>query len=237
MSRPWPVPGTPHAMKQRWHDLLFAHWPVPVSTLRRLVPAELPIDACEGSAWVAVTPFRMSDVRLRGFPAIPGVSRFPELNVRTYVTLDEKAGVYFFSLDAGNPLAVAVARRFFHLPYHWSRMRLESAADGVAYRSERRLTSGGAAFEAHYAPDGPVFSSVPGTREHWLTERYCLYTAARGEVHRVEIDHEPWPLQPARAEILRNTMAAAAGIPLSGEPLLHFAKHLAVDVWTPERVR
>jgi uncharacterized protein len=237
MTRPWPAPAKPPVMRQRWHDLLFAHWRVPLTSLRPLVPAELPLDTRAGSAWVAVTPFRMTGVWLAGFPALPGVSRFPELNVRTYVTLDDKPGVYFFSLDAGNALAVAGARGFFRLPYHWSRMSAEPGADGIAYRSERRGKTGVASFEARYAPDGPVFSSIPGTLEHWLTERYCLYTAARGKVHRVEIDHEPWPLQPARAEITRNTMAAAAGLLLTGDPLLHFARDLEVGVWMPDRVR
>jgi uncharacterized protein YqjF (DUF2071 family) len=109
--RPWPLPSGPWIMAQTWHDLLFAHWSVRSETLRRLVPSELALDTFDGSCWVAVAPFHMSGIRLRGLPALPGLSRFPELNVRTYVTLGGKPGVYFFSLDAGSLPAVWAARR------------------------------------------------------------------------------------------------------------------------------
>jgi uncharacterized protein YqjF (DUF2071 family) len=223
-------------MFQRWHDLLFAHWRTPVEALRPLVPAALPLDLFEGEAWIAVTPFWMSGVRLRGLPPFPGVSRFPELNVRTYVTLDEKPGVYFFSLDAANPLAVAAARQFFRLPYHRARMAAEPFGDGIAYRSERD-GSPAAVFEGWYAPASSSFQAIPGTLEYFLTERYCLYTVGGdGEVQRVEIDHDPWPLQPARADFRRNSMTSAAGVAIDGDPLLHFAKQLDVHVWAPRRV-
>ena len=226
----------PWLMFQRWHDLLFAHWKVPAGALRPLVPRQLPLDLFEGEAWIAVTPFRMSRVRLRGLPPLPGVSRFPELNVRTYVTLGGKPGVYFFSLDADNPLAVAAARRFFRLPYHRARMSAEPFGEGISYRCERERPAP-AVFEGWFSPASPVVRSQPGTLEHFLTERYCLYTVSDDRVvHRVEIDHDPWPLQRAHADIRRNTMAQAAGLSLSGEPLLHFARRLDVRVWAPYRL-
>ncbi len=134
--RPWPLPAGPWVMAQTWHDLLFAHWPVPIATLRPHIPTCLAIDTFEGQAWLAVVPFRMSGVRLRGTPA-PWLSAFPELNVRTYVAADGKPGVWFFSLDAGNPLAVAIARAWFHLPYFRARMSCEERNDWIEYKSER----------------------------------------------------------------------------------------------------
>jgi uncharacterized protein YqjF (DUF2071 family) len=120
--RPWPLPTKPSLMKQSWHDLLFAHWPVPFQTIRNMVPSPLDIDLYEGSAWVGVVPFHMSNIQLRGLPApaIPFTSKFPEINVRTYVTYGNKPGVYFFSLDATNLLAVKAARLSFKLPYFFS---------------------------------------------------------------------------------------------------------------------
>lgn len=235
--RPWPPPTGSWVMFQRWHDLLFAHWRVPANTLRPLVPDALPLDLFDGEAWLAVAPFRMSGVRLRGLPPVPGASRFPELNVRTYVRVGEKPGVYFFSLDATNPLAVAAARTGFRLPYHRSRMTCEPFGSGISYLCERGPHGREAAFEAWYEPHGAPYTAVPGTLEHFLVERYCLYTSAGARVWRVEIDHAPWPLQRARAEVRRNTMAAAAGVFLSGDPLLHFARRLDVRVWMPARVR
>jgi len=237
--RPWPLPGGPWVMAQTWHDLLFAHWPVPAATLRAHIPAQLEIDTFEGQAWLGVVPFRMSGVRMRGTPALPWISKFPELNVRTYVTVGGKPGVWFFSLDAGNPLAVAIARAWFHLPYFRARMFCEERNGWIHYHSER--THHGApsgSLEARYRPVGELFLAKPGALEYFLTERYCLYTVgARGRVIRGEIHHLPWPLQLAEASFTRNTMAEASGFTFPAQiPLLHFAKRQDVVVWQPQRI-
>jgi len=223
-------------MAQTWHDLLFAHWPIESSVLRKLVPQDLALDTFDGQCWIAVTPFHMSGIRLRGLPALPGLSRFPELNVRTYVTLDAKPGVYFFSLDAANAPAVWGARTFYHLPYFVSNMSVETREQWVRYLCRRKGSN--AEFHGRYRPIGAVQLRQEGTLESWLTERYCLYSIARGQVCRADIHHEQWPLQDAEAEIEINTMAASAGIALLGRPsLLHFARKLEVLVWPPHRVR
>ena len=229
--RPWPLPRGPWIMAQTWHDLLFAHWPLQPQVLRPLVPAQLALDAYEGQCWLAVTPFRMSNIHPRGLPAIPGFSRLPELNVRTYVKFEDKPGVYFFSLDAGSLSAVFAARSFYRLPYFYARMKVEVAADQVRYHSLRRVPAN-AEFRGRYHPAAPVQLRPRGSLEHWLTERYCLYTTTRRSVFRAEIHHLPWPLQDAEAEIEINTMAAAAGITLPDvPPLLHFSRQLEVLVW------
>ena len=233
--RPWPAPRRPWALRQVWHDLLFAHWPVQGAVLRPLIPAGLTLQEFAGSAWVAVTPFWMSDIAFRGFPALPGVSRFDELNVRTYVTCQNRPGVWFFSLDAGNRLAVLVARRLYGLPYIPARMWHRAEGDALRYHAQR---ADGAGFDASYGPIGPPALSVPGSLEHWLTERYCLYAAGRdGTLYRAEIHHAPWGLQPAQAGIRRNQLPQASGIHLEGEPaLLHFSRRLEVLVWPRERL-
>lgn len=232
--RPWPLPVRPWIGEQVWNDLAFLHWPVSPAVLRPLVPEPLAIDTFEGRAWVAVTPFRMSGVTLRGWPALPGISTFPELNVRTYVRLGDRPGVWFWSLDAGSALAVWTARLAYHLPYVRARMRVRREGSRIAYASER---PSGARFEAAYEPTGATFRSASGSLEHWLTERYCLYArSAEGALYRAEIHHAPWPLQPARAEIRRNDLLAANRLPVTGEPaLVHFAGRLEVVVWLPVR--
>ena len=223
-------------MAQSWHDLLFAHWPVAATAMRALVPDELELDLFDGQCWVGVVPFWMSGVRARGTPAAPRASRFAELNVRTYVTRGGKPGVYFFSLDAASRLAVVAARAFYHLPYFFADMKAEADGEAIVYRSARRSQS--AEFRGHYGPTGPVVFREPGPLEHWLTERYCLYTVDRNRVWRGEIHHAPWPLQDASAEIEVNTMAHAAGIELPNtKPLLHFAKRLDVLIWPLKKVQ
>ena len=222
-------------MAQTWHDLLFAHWPVPTELMRPLVPQQLALDTFDGQCWVAVTPFHMSGVRVRGLPALPGLSRFPELNVRTYVLFDEKPGVFFFSLDAANLPAVWAARAFYRLPYFHAKMRADITNDSFSYSSRR--CQGEAEFRSRYRPVREVQLRKKGTLENWLTERYCLYTTANGHVYRSEIHHEQWPMQDAEAEIEINTMAAVAGIMLpNASPLLHFSRRLEVLIWPLCRV-
>jgi uncharacterized protein YqjF (DUF2071 family) len=225
-------------MKQEWHDLLFAHWAVPVDILRPLIPLALEIDTFGGKAWLGVVPFRISGVRMRGTPAVPGLSRFPELNVRTYVVRDGKPGVWFFSLDATNALAVWGARTFFHLPYFVAAMSCAEDAAWIRYESHRKDRRGSvASLRARYRAIGKTFHAEPGSVEHFLAERYCLYTAeGRGRIVRCEIHHPPWPLQLAEAELQENTMAAAAGITFADQKpeLLHFSRHQEVVVWAPQ---
>lgn len=234
--RPWPLPSGAWAMTQTWHDLLFAHWRVPAERLRAHVPAGLSIETFDGSAWIGVVPFRMSGIRLRGLPPVPGTSAFPELNVRTYVRHGDKSGVWFFSLDATNALAVAVARRWFRLPYFRARMECRNDAERVVYAHERTHAGAPPAeLVAQYGPTAPVELAQRGTLEHWLTERYCLYAAgAGGRIVRGDIHHLPWPLQRAEAQFERCTTAAQVGIEsLEGAPHLLFARRLEVLIWAP----
>jgi uncharacterized protein YqjF (DUF2071 family) len=232
--RPWPLPDGPWLMTQSWHDLLFAHWPVDARSLQAALPPGLPLDTFDGQAWLGIVAFHMTNVAPRGVPSIPFVSAFPELNVRTYVTLHGKPGVYFFSLDAGSALAVTAARTLFHLPYYAAAMSVEEVHGEIRYHSARRTRMPGVAeFTARYRPIGPVQTPRPGTLEHFLTERYCLYLVDDSfTAKRLDIHHPPWPLQTAEAGIATNTMAEAAGIRLpSTAPLLHFAKRQDTVAW------
>jgi uncharacterized protein YqjF (DUF2071 family) len=222
-------------MGQTWTDLLFAHWSVAPTLLAGAVPAELALDTRDGRGWIGVTPFRVRHLRPRLTLPAPVFSTFPEINVRTYVVVGGKPGIYFFSLDAGSALAVAAARRLYRLPYFRARMSIRS--DGATTRFVSRRTApeapSPAAFIAGYAAVGDAFEPVAGTLEHWLTERYCLYTLdGQRRVQRAEIHHPPWRLQHARADIEANTMAAEVGLALEGEPLLHYARRQDVVFWT-----
>lgn len=220
-------------MEQTWNDLLFAHWPVDPEVMRSLVPFALALDTFNGQCWIAVTPFHMSGIRARWLPRLPGLSAFPELNVRTYVNYGGKPGVYFLSLDAGSRIAAWTARATYHLPYFHAHMSSVNQQGWIHYHSVRDST---AEFKAKFRPMAPVQLRNPGTIEHWLTERYCLYTVHRETVYRAEIHHEPWPLQDAEGEFSVNSMAASAGIQLPGiQPLLHFAKRLEVLIWPLKR--
>ena len=225
-------------MRMTWHDLLFAHWPVEPESINRLLPG-IECDTFEGSAWVGVVPFRMSNVAPRFVPSIPGLSAFPELNVRTYVCLDGKPGVWFFSLDSPNQIANRIARRFFHLPYMDASISLSSQNGTIAYTSNRyHRNEPEANLEIIYEPSGDTFRAEPGSLEYWLTARYCLYTADKnGKTLRGEIDHPPWKLIPATAEIRSNTMLDWLKIkPIQSAPHLLMAKDISVQAWLNQEV-
>ena len=229
-------------MVQKWHDLLFAHWTVPVEKLRSLVPRELELDLRDGKAYVAVAPFWMSGIRGRGMPPLPGVHTFPELNVRTYVTYQGIPGVYFFSLDAASRAAVKGARWFYGLPYFFANMSVQNSS--VQNKSERFECASSrvghpqpAELRTSYWPVSEPRVRESKSLEAFLTERYCLYTVDTTQVFRAYIHHLPWQLQDAEAEFQVNTMARAAGLELPDEkPLLHFSKLLEVLIWWPQRV-
>jgi len=237
-TRPWPAPRWPWVLSMTWRHLLFLHWPVPSDILAGHVPGPLELDTFHGQAWLGLTSFLMTAVRPRLAPPLPGLSRFEELNLRTYVTVGGRPGVWFFSLDAAHPIAVRTARVLLGLPYRDARMSLKTDSGRVAFRSERTERRWPpASLEVEYGPTGPVAPSRPGSLEHWLTERYCLYTVLGGGVWRLEIDHAPWPLQPAAARIQSNTVAAPLGIALAaGQELAHYSRELRVRAWLPGRV-
>jgi uncharacterized protein len=225
--RPWPLPSEPWVMGQTWDDLLFAHWRVDAPAVRDLVPDGLAIDEYDGSAWLGVTPFELNGLRARGMYALPFVSSFRELNVRTYVTQDGKSGIWFLSLDASSQVAVEVARRVYKLPYFPARITLERRGGRIVYecvRNERK------AFSASYRGVGAPAPPQAGSLEQFLAERYCLYAQERGRLYRAEIHHRPWPLQSAEAEIDLNTMPPDE-IALAGDPVLHFSARQDVVIW------
>ncbi len=243
-DRTWPLPSRPWVMKMNWRDLLFLHYRVDADQLRALIPEPLEIDTYDGSAWLGIVPFRMTGVAPRWVPSIPGFSSFPELNVRTYVTVDGKPGVWFFSLDATNPLAVRVARRWFHLNYLDAQIKFRDCCQSCTgtwfcYHSQRtHQGEPGAELKCEYRPIGEPFRAGVGSLEEFLTARYCMYSAdGQGLVYRGEIDHEPWELREAQAIVTTNTMADGLGLKLPAEPdTLHFARNTKALAWLAQPI-
>jgi uncharacterized protein len=224
-------------MRQEWHDLLFAHWLLAPEVVRPLVPAQFKLDLWNGGAYVGVVPFVIRNLRPRGVPPLPVLSHFAEINVRTYVSYQGIPGVWFFSLDAANLSAVLAARFAYALPYYHAKFQIEARHNVVAYRSRRLQRPKPAEFAGEYQPCSAElpWRAPSESLERFITERYCLYAISGGHIYRTHVHHLPWPLQPATADIITNTMALPLGIELQAAPLLHFAKFLDVLVWWPER--
>ena len=237
------TPDRPWRLRQRWTHVLFTHWPVRPALVQSRLPAGLTVDTFDGWAWLGVVPFVMDRIRVRTFGqhslSIPGVTAFPELNLRTYVRAPNGAtGVYFFSLDAASLLGVLGARLAFGLPYFWARMEsrteLNTGAGLITYRSQR-LLGGEVNFSARYRSLG--LPSPDDDLCRFLTERYALFVRRFGAVQVGHIQHGPWNLQQAEAEIFHDDLPASFGLPAPDRPrLLHFGPEVHMQAWTLRRV-
>jgi uncharacterized protein YqjF (DUF2071 family) len=228
----WPI------MHQTWGKLLFMHWRVEERLLRPLIPGSLTIDTFDGDAWIGIIPFTMWGIRASFLPPIPGTRAFHELNVRTYVHLDGVPGVWFFSLDAANRLAVWGARKFYYLPYFNAEMSLQQAGNTIHYASTRQDSHGApATLETSWAIGVPLPPAARDSLDFFLTGRYCLYSEHGGQLYRARIHHAPWPLQDATLTSFNSTMIESHGLPMpKGEPLLHYSEEINVDIWPLRKV-
>ncbi len=220
-------------MRQYWGKLLFMHWPLDAELIRPLIPSLLSIDTFDGKAWIGVVPFTMWGTRGSFLLPIPGTSAFHELNVRTYVHCKGVPGVWFFSLDAANKLAVWGARTFYHLPYFNAEMSLRQQGNSIKYHSQRNDARGAPAqLDAAWTIGEPLARTRPGSLGFFLTERYCLYSFHRERLYRSRIFHQPWPLLSASLDGYQSTMVEALGIDEpKGEPVLHYAESISVNIW------
>jgi uncharacterized protein YqjF (DUF2071 family) len=226
-------------MYQTWDKLLFLHWPVATERLRTLIAPQLSLDTFEGQAWVSMTPFTMRGIRPIFLPPLPLVSQSHELNVRTYVLFNNVPGVWFFSLDASNRLAVLGARAAFGLPYFLARMRVREEHPGIRFTSIRTHPWAPAAqFEGTWSRGEPLPSPPPDSLDFFLVERYCLYTVHWRRLYRVRIFHRPWPLCRGEQLSFTSTMLESHGLPTPSEaPRLHAqSEPLRVGIWLPERL-
>jgi hypothetical protein len=232
-------------MTQRWNDLLLAHWPVSAPKMEALLPQWLEPDTFQATAWLGAVPFWLDRIKIRGVPTIPGMRSFPDLNLRTYVRDRDTGtpGIFFFSVDSSNALAVAAARVVYRLPYHLAEMRLEPRSEReFAFYSRRRFQRENVIFKVRYRGLGPSRKTAEiqaGTLEYFVTERPYLFSTNRaGQPIRANLHHVPWPLEEAEAEIERNDLAASIGLELPNmEPVLHYSRRLAVYIWPAELVR
>ena len=232
--------GTP-LLHQVWDELLFVHWPVPAALLQPLLPPRLQIDTHDGLAWVGIVPFQMSKVRTRLSPPVPGTDNFLELNVRTYVHLDGVPGVWFFSLDATNALAVWVARTFFRLPYLRATMRLERPSPQLRQFMAQRTHAGvpSAHFRATWTLGTPLPPAEPGSLAFFLTERYALYASnkAQTKLYRGRVAHAPWPLRTAQVLHLDSSLLESHDLPTPTEaPVVMAGGRVEVELWPMQRV-
>lgn len=218
-------------MGQSWTNLLFAHWPVSLPRLRQLVPHPLQVQLWDGKPWVGVTPFCLEALRPYRLPPPPVGSRFPEVNVRTYVEHNGFGGIYFLSLDAASLGAVLAARLGYRLPYFYSIASLEPTSDGWWAWANRRRPSG-EELRVRYRPVGESFEAPDDPFTRWAAERYRLFNVSRGgTVRHAEIHHRPWQLHDAEAKIETNSMGRPFDLDLEGDPILHFAAPQDVLIW------
>lgn len=260
--RPYPLPSAPWVMRETWSKVMFAHWPIPSRLIKPLLPPHLELDTFAGDAYISVLAFRMSGVRLRFLPPIPGANEMLQINIRTYVKHNGKPGIYFLAVDSSHLPTVLLTRLTLGLPYHHADISIKKRF--VGYKStveciSKRLDTAesrlqlhlketerhvgemnrtGGALEVSYSPSLDAWHAQSGSLEHWLTERYGLYNFHAGKLLRVDIHHHPWPLQAAEAEFRRQSLLTPLqnqlGFDLPVTPLhVYYAERIDALIWLP----
>ncbi len=219
-------------MKQTWLDTLFIHYPVKADELAKLVPKHLPIDTFEKMAWISIVPYLTTSVRMRGLPPIPGMNRFPGFNVRTYVHLNGKPGVYFFNLAAANWFTAKMAKRFFKLPYIYLNMNFQRNGNYIQFESDP-YRKNDEKLKWIYRPISEPRLAQKGSLEEWLVERYCLYTInQKGEPFRSDIIHHSWLIHDAEVESQHRSILPEFNIfPSNENAIFHYSKRAEVNIW------
>lgn len=231
-------PDQPVVMRQTWRELTFLHWKVDPAALRSLVPAELDLDLWNEDCYIGLVPFTMEGVRPVGVPRFRPLTDFHETNVRTYVRYKGgNPGVWFFSLEAANQLAVSVARTWFGLPYHFASMSLQWAGDRIEYRSNRLQAAPPARCRVVARPHGAISFARPGTLEFFVAERYLLYCQRGGKLFSGRVLHVPYPLRQAEALHIDQSLLDVLGIRGRGEPdNVLYSPGVSVELFQPIRV-
>ncbi|WP_220504015.1 YqjF family protein [Microbispora sp. H13382] len=225
-------------MYHHWSDITFIHWRYPPGIVQAFLPDGLTVDTYEGSAYVGLTPFLMRGVRAPGLPPLPGLSRFPETNVRTYARdARGRGGLWFLSLDAGNLPAVLGARAAYGLPYYWSDMSVTGAGERRRYRCGRRWPGpSGARCDVDVDLGAALGEAERDGLADFLVERYRLFTVVAGRLVTAEVEHPRWPLHRAHVSGLEQGLLEAAGLPAPDhDPLVHASPGVPVRVgmWRP----
>ena len=224
-------------MYHEWNWISFLHWRYPPAAVTPLLPPGLELETLDGSAWIGLTPFRMERLRLPGLPAVPWVSRFPEINVRTYVRDGRgRSGIWFLSLDAARLPAVIVARAGYGLPYYWSDMAVRRNGPRIGYRCRRLAPRSGARCAVDVLFGAPLSESERDERAHFLTARFRLFTRIAGRLVAAEAEHRDWPLHHAEVHRVDQNLLQAAGLPApTGDPVVHASPGVAVRIgmWHP----
>lgn len=225
--RPWPLPKGTWKYYQEWNRLLFLHFEVPFEILRDLVPTTLELDDFDGKYYISVVPFTMEQIRPRLLPAVGIVSNFDELNVRTYVKKEGKAGVYFLTIEGGKSLSVYVSKKLSGLPYEKAAMKRKTGSY-TSFNKKKQFQ-----FDARYTIGNLVKEKTP--LQVWLTERYCLYVYVKNKLYRYQIHHKVWELKEIVFEHLKVDYALP-GIRLTEKEVIapNYSEGIQVVAWSKE---
>jgi len=233
---PFPLPDRPHALSQEWRNLTFMHWEVEPSKIETYLPEGLELDLYEGKAYVGTIPFQMKNVRPRFLPAVPGISTFPEFNIRTYVTKNGIPGVLFLTLDAQSRITCWHAPRAYGLPYRYAKCYLKKKDNNFIWKSKR--VSDGAGLEGECRLIGEKMQASKNSLEYFLFERYSLYTEMNGKLHMAYTLHEPWIFQEAEVKVTNNSLTECynLGIDAMKPQYVHASSGVHVLTWPIKEV-
>ncbi|TSJ46621.1 YqjF family protein [Fluviicola chungangensis] len=230
--RPWPIPTKSWSYYQEWNHALFLHWKVEPGLLEPFIPKGLELDTYEGEAWISLVAFTMEKIRPKNLPAFSPVSNFHEINIRTYVTHNNKPGVYFLNIEAQKLVSAKLSKLLSGLPYEKAKMiRIQK---NIFQEYTSNLKKKGFRFSAKYTVSN---KPVPKTElDLWLTERYCLYLDRGLKTYMYEIHHLPWELLEVEMNEIQTTYRFGE-IDLKNKPdRVHYSPGVKVLAWKKEKL-
>lgn len=221
--RPWPLPAGKWNYYQEWNNAIFMHWRVNEAEPRKHIHPGIEIDTIDGQAWISVVAFDMHRVRPRNLPVFPPLSNFHEVNVRTYTKKNDRAGVYFFSLEGGKKMASTIAGKVSRLPYRYSDVK---RGDGL-FESHNQVANDRLRIEFRLGSSVTQKSVL----DKWLTERYALIQNTDDVLNYFDIHHPEWPMREIELTRLEISYPAYNEL-LQGQPdLVHYSPGVAVVAW------
>ena len=235
---PFQLPDRKHSLVQEWKYLTFMHWRVSPKILSHYLPEGIELDLYEGNAYVGLIPFLMKDVHPRLLFPISGISNFPEFNIRTYVKVNNKPGVYFLTLDAQSLITCFYASRAYGLPYNYTMGKIEVNEKRYSWESKRFIKG----YEVSGTSNmiGKSMISKQGSIEEFLFERYCLFALRNKKICVGYTKHNPWNIYVAQAEVKKNNLTKSFNLGIKNllEPeLVHMSEGVYINAWSIEYIK
>jgi hypothetical protein len=231
--RPHKIPTSPWTWSQKWGDCLFLHFEADSNQLRKIVPNILELDLYQKKAWISIVLSCNQNFKARFLPIWQSRGCHAQMEVRTYVKNQGKAGTYTLSLDAPPSLYFKTTRWITGSSAAHADLIYQSHYNPGAYvhnsENERCLST-------IFKIKNNSFQARLSKRTEFLTERYCSYSLKK-DLKIKEWHHLPWHLHHVEVDVEFHNIGQELGLQLTPQPqACFFSKGVDVISWSYKNV-